>query len=214
MNDSQVRFSRSFQPGEVIFQEGDPGNTMFVLRAGRVRIVKQVRGGEKTFAVLGPGEFFGEMAILNGKPRSATAVAMEPVTLVEIDAVRFESMITTQAEIAVRIIQKLARRLENADALIAILIKRDPKTRVILGLLREAELRGFPGAEEDSVIVQRDLTDLSEELGVKRSEVDELVGRLIRVGLVRPVEDGIEIVSLVRLNEFLSFLEERGIVSE
>lgn len=214
VNDSQVRFSRSFQPGEVIFQEGDPGNTMFVLRAGRVRIVKQVRGGEKTFAVLGPGEFFGEMAILNGKPRSATAVAMEPVTLVEIDAVRFESMITTQAEIAVRIIQKLARRLENADALIAILIKRDPKTRVILGLLREAELRGFPGAEEDSVIVQRDLTDLSEELGVKRSEVDELVGRLIRVGLVRPVEDGIEIVSLVRLNEFLSFLEERGIVSE
>ncbi len=187
---------------------------MFVLRSGRVRITKQVRGGEKTFAVLGPGEFFGEMAILNNRPRSATATALEPVTLVELDAPRFESMITTQAEIAVRIIQKLARRLDDADGLIAILTKRDPKTRVILGLLREAELRGFPGSEEESQIVQRDLSEFAEELGVKRSEVDEVIGRLIRVGLVRPVEDGIELVSLTRLNEFLSFLEERGIVQE
>ncbi len=187
---------------------------MFVLRAGRVRIAKQVRGGEKTFAVLGPGEFFGEMAILNGRPRTATATALEPVTLVELDAARFESMITTQAEIAVRIIQKLARRLDDADALITILTKRDAKTRVILGLCREADLRGFPGAEEDSLIVQRDLTEFSEELGIKRTEVDEVVGRLIRVGLVKPVEDGLEIVSLSRLNEFLSFLEERGIVTE
>ena len=56
-------------------------------------------------------------------------------------------MITNQAEIAVRIIQKLARRLEDADALITILTKRDPKTRVILGLAREGELRGFPGSD-------------------------------------------------------------------
>ncbi len=214
MTDSQARFSRSFAASEVIFREGDAGNTMFVLRSGRVRITKHVRGGEKTFAVLGPGEFFGEMAILNSKPRSATATAIEPVTLLEVDAARFENMITSQSEIAVRIIQKLARRLDNADALITILTKRDPKTRVILGLAREAELRGFPGSEEDAVIVQRDLDDLAEELGVKRSEVDETVGRLIRVGLVKPVEDGLEIVSLARLTEFLSFLEERGIVSE
>jgi CRP/FNR family cyclic AMP-dependent transcriptional regulator len=214
VQDSQARFTRSVRAGEVIFREGDAGNTMFVLRAGRVRITRQVRGGEKTYATLGPGEFFGEMAILNGKPRSATARAVEEVTLVELDAGRFEAMITSQAEIAVRIIQKLARRLEDADALIAILTKRDPKTRVILGLAREAELRGFPGAEEDSMIVQRDLTEFSEELGVKRAEVDEVVGRLIRVGLVKPVEDGLEVASLARLNEFLSFLEERGIVSE
>jgi CRP-like cAMP-binding protein len=154
------------------------------------------------------------MAILNGKPRTATATAVDNVTLLELDGKRFETMITSQAEIAVRFIQKLARRLEDADALIAILTKRDPKTRVILGLVREAEQHGFPGSEDDAVVVQRDLSELAEELGVKRTEFDEVIGRLIRVGLVRPVDDGLELVSLARLQEFLSFLEERGIVNE
>ncbi len=185
---------------------------MFVIRKGKVRISKSVRGGEKTFAVLGPGEFFGEMAILNGKPRSATATATEDVMLLEVDAKRFEHMITKQAEIAVRFIQKLAGRLQDADQMIAILTKRDPKTRMILGLMREAELRGFPGTDEDSIVVSRDLDDLSEELGIKRTEADDVVGRLIRVGVAKPVTDGIEIASIARLNEFLSFLEERGIV--
>jgi CRP/FNR family cyclic AMP-dependent transcriptional regulator len=200
--------------GDVIFREGEAGSTMFVIRKGKVRITKAVRGGEKTFAVLGPGEFFGEMAILTGQPRSASAVALEDVTVLELDAKRFESMLTTQAEIAIRIVQKLARRLEDADALIAILTKRDPKTRVILGLMRECEQRGFPGSDGESIIVQRDLDELSEELGVKRAELDETIGRMIRVGVVRPSQEGIEIASRERLNEFLSFLEERGIVHE
>lgn len=214
MQESQGRFTRKADVGEVIFREGEPGDTMFVIRAGRVRISKHVRGGEKTFAVLGPGEFFGEMAILNGKPRTATATAVDEVTLLELDAERFQTMITKQAEIAVRFIQKLARRLEDADALIAILTKRDPKTRVILGLAREAEQRGLPGSDPEAVVVQRELDELSEELGIRRTEFDEVVGRLIRVGVVRPVEDGLEIASLARLNEFLSFLEDRGIVHE
>jgi CRP/FNR family cyclic AMP-dependent transcriptional regulator len=199
--------------GDIVFREGEPGTTMFVIRRGRVRITKQVRGGEKTFATLGVGEFFGEMAILTGQPRTATATAMEDVSLLELDAKRFESMITTQAEIAVRIIQKLARRLEDADQLITILTKRDPKTRVILGLMREAE-RGFPGSDGESIVVQRDFDELAEELGIKRVELDETVGRMIRVGIVRPAQEGLEIASLDRLNEFLSFLEERGIVQE
>jgi CRP-like cAMP-binding protein len=152
------------------------------------------------------------MAILNGKPRTATATAVDDVALLELDAERFETMISKQATIAVRFIQKLARRLEDADALIAILTKRDPKTRVILGLMREAEQRGVPGSEPDAVVVQRNFDELCEELGLKRAEFDEVVGRLIRVGVVKPVEDGLEVASLARMNEFLSFLEERGIV--
>jgi len=212
VQDSEPRFARMLKAGDAIFREGDAGDTMFVIRKGKVRITKHVRGGEKTFAILGPGEFFGEMAILNGAPRSATATAAEDVTLLEVDARRFEGMITKQAEIAVRFIQKLARRLEDADQLIAILTKRDPKTRLILGLMREAELRGFPGENEDAIVISRDLDDLSEELGILRTETDEAVGRLIRVGIVRPVTDGLEVASIARLNEFLSFLEERGIV--
>ena len=210
--DSQ--YLRSFAQGAVLFREGERGRTMFVLRSGKVRISRTVRGGEKTFAVLGPGEFFGEMAILNSKPRSATATALEPVTALELDARRFEAMVTSQAEIAVRVIQKLARRLDNADALITILTKRDPKTRVLLGLMREAERRGEPGSEPESVIIRFDFDEMAEELGLKRAELDEVVARIGRVGLAQAVEGGLELAGVARLNEFLSFLEERGIIRE
>ncbi len=198
----------------MVFREGDAGETMFVIRKGKVRISKHVRGGEKTFATLGPGEFFGEMALLNRKNRSASATIVEDATLIEVGPKQFEGMITKQPEIAARIIQMLAGRLNEADQLITILTKRDPKTRVILGLIREAEERGFPGQTEDSLVVTKDLDELSEQVGVKRAEADELVGRIIRVGLARPVPDGLELVSVAKLNEFLSFLEQRGIVHE
>lgn len=187
---------------------------MFVIRKGRVRITRKVRGGTKTFAVLGPGEFFGEMAIINGKPRSASAEALEDVQLLEVDASRFEKMFVHEAEIAVRILQKITRRLAEADSLITILHKRDPRTRVILGVLREAEIRGAKGSSSDAVVVTRDLDELSEELGVKRAELDEAVTRMIRVGVVKPVEEGLELQSAGRVNDFLTFLEDRGIIHD
>jgi CRP/FNR family cyclic AMP-dependent transcriptional regulator len=201
----EARFTRTFQAGEVVFREGDLGRTMFVVRAGQVRITRQVRGGERTFALLGTGEFFGEMAVLSGRPRTATATAVGALTLLELDEKRFEAMINTQAEIAARILKKLARRLDEADSLIAILTKRDPKTRVILGLVREAEERGVPGPNGESRIVQRDFGELADEL-------DEVVARMIRVGVVKNVQGGIEVASVARLTEFLGFLEQRGIV--
>jgi CRP-like cAMP-binding protein len=208
----EARYSRNFRPGEVIFREGDLGRTMFVVRAGQVRITRQVRGGERTFALLGTGEFFGEMAVLSGRPRTATATAVDALTLLEVDEKRFEAMINTQAEIAARILKKLARRLDEADSLIAILTKRDPKTRVILGLIREAEERGTPGPNGESRIVQRDFSELADELGVRQAELDEVVARMIRVGVVKNVQGGIEVVSVAKLSEFLGFLEQRGIV--
>lgn len=212
MQSLEARFTRRFQAGDIVFREGDVGNTMFVVRAGHVRITKQVRGGERTYAVLGPGEFFGEMAVLSGRRRSATATAVDVLSLLELDEKRFENMITTQAEIAARILKKMARRLDEADSLIAILTKRDPKTRVILGLIREAEERGLPGANPDSRIVQRDFAELADELGVRQAELDEVVARMIRVGVVKSVQGGIEVASIARLTEFLGFLEQRGIV--
>jgi CRP-like cAMP-binding protein len=210
----ESRFTRTFKAGEVVVREGDRGHTMFVVRSGKVRISKRVRAGERTLAVLGPGEFFGEMAVLSGRPRSATATAQSELSLLELDEKRFEAMIHSQAEIAARILKKLARRLDEADSLIVTLTRRDPKARVILGLAREAEERGLPGEGSDSRVIQRDHNELAELLGVKRPELDETIARMARVGIVRSVEGGLEIASSARLHEFLAFLEQRGIVQE
>jgi CRP/FNR family cyclic AMP-dependent transcriptional regulator len=210
----ESRFTRTFKAGEVVFREGERGHTMFVVRSGHVRISKRVRAVERTLATLGPGEFFGEMAVLSGRPRTATATASDEITLLELDEKRFDAMIRSQAEIAARILKKLARRLDDADALIVTLTRRDPRARVILGLSREAEERGLPGEGHDSRVVQRDFNELAELLGVTRAELDETVARMTRVGIVRTVEGGLEIASVPRLQEFLAFLEQRGIVQE
>ena len=187
---------------------------MFVVRSGRVRISRQVRGGHKTFAILGPGEFFGEMAIINGEPRNASAEALEDAKVIELDARQVEELVAGDVEIAVRLVLKLTRRLAEADSLISVLTKRDPRTRVILGLLREAERIGRASGSAEAVVVKRDLDELCDEIGVKRAELDEVVTRMIRVGIVKPLADGLEVGSAKRLSEFLSFLEERGIVHE
>lgn len=197
-----------------MFREGEAGCTMFVVRKGRVRISKQVRNVQKTFAVLGPGEFFGEMSIINGVPRTASAQALEDAQLLEVDAARFEKMVLSDAEIASRILRNITRRLASADSLITVLTKRDPRTRVIMGLLREAEHQGVPGSTPDAVVVTRDLDELCDELGVRRPELDEAITRMIRVGVLKPVIEGLEISSPAKLNEFLSFLESRGIVHD
>lgn len=188
---------------------------MFVVRAGQVRITKHVRGGERTFATLGPGEFFGEMAVLSGRPRTATAVAVAELTLLELDEKRFDTMINTQAEIAARILKKLARRLESADSLITILTKRDPKTRVILGLIREAEERSGSGSTDEARVIRRNQGEFAEELGVKLAELEDVLARLTRIGIATPRPDGsLELAGVARLTEFLGFLEARGIVHD
>ena len=203
-----ARFGRTCPAGTVLFEEGAHGDSMFVLQSGRVRITKASKDGTKTLAVLGPGEFLGEMAILNNKPRTATAVVVEDARLLVIDAKTFEAMVVGNVEIAVRLIKKLARRLDNADALIEILMHRDPKARVILGLSREAETSGIE-QEDGSVLVPLTRIGLAEQIGLTSDETADVLARLGRLNMVDETEDGFVITDRQRLVEFLEFLEMR-----
>lgn len=203
-----ARFGKSCAPGEVLFREGEQGNTMYVLQTGAVRISKAVKGEEKTLAILGAGEFFGEMAILNEKPRTATAVVEEAATVLVLGKRTFEQMVVSNAEIAVRLIKKLARRLDSANELIEVLMHRDPKARVILGLSREAQFIGQTMAD-GSVLVPLSVAELSEQVGLATPETHEVVRRLTRLGIVREAPEGLVVTDVARLQEFYEFLEMR-----
>jgi len=204
-----ARFGRTCEPGDVLFREGEHGEVMFVIQSGKVRITKAVKGEEKTLAILGPGDFLGEMAILNNKPRTATAVVVEGSAKVLVLGARtFEQMVISNAEIAVRLIQKLARRLDSANELIEVLMHRDPKARVILGLSREAQFNGQP-QEDGSVRVALSLAELAEQVGLDPEQTNEVVKRLTRLGIARPDEDGVVVTDVARLEEFYEFLEMR-----
>ncbi|HEX8953000.1 MAG TPA: cyclic nucleotide-binding domain-containing protein, partial [Polyangia bacterium] len=118
------RFGETYAAGHVLFREGDSGTHMFVIQSGRVQLTRRVRGREQHLATLPPGEFFGEMAIINKQPRSATATVIEEAHLLVLDARTFEEMIRGNAEIAIRMIKMLALRLAQANSQVETLLKQ------------------------------------------------------------------------------------------
>ncbi len=205
-----ARFGREFPAGTVLFREGDAGQHMYVLQSGRVRIFKEHTVGASVLALLGPGEFFGEMAILNDKPRTATADVLEDAKVLLLDAKTFEAMVVGNTEIAVRLIKKLARRLDSANALIEILMQQDPRVRVILGISRICEEFGVPRAD-GGVLVPTTTAELSAQIGLDEARVVEVMNRLVRLRIVHAAPEGGWIVrEPARLQEFLEFLEMKG----
>jgi CRP/FNR family transcriptional regulator/CRP/FNR family cyclic AMP-dependent transcriptional regulator len=114
-----ARFARSetFQAGEEIVKMGEPGSTLYIIRAGRVSVMReQPSGNAIVLATLGPGEFFGELSIFDGERRSATVVAdevTETVTLGRYDIVR---VVSHNPQIGLSLLKSLSLRLRTADA--------------------------------------------------------------------------------------------------
>jgi CRP/FNR family cyclic AMP-dependent transcriptional regulator len=198
------RFGHEFAVGDVLFREGEPGDVMFVVQSGAVRISKQVGGAEKILAVLGPGEFLGEMAILNGKPRTATATAVETVRCLLIDSRTLESMVARNAEIALRLIKKLAKRLDSADTLVSILMHKDPRARFILALSRHADAFGEP--VPSGLRIRATLDDIATEVGAAPSDAREIVSLLKRVKLLMEEGGAFVVADVSRLHEFAELL--------
>src|SRR6478752_5308714 len=158
------KFGKEIPKGTVLFREGDPGKEMFVLQSGKVAISKKVREVEKVLAILGPGEFFGEMAIISNKPRNASALVQDDAKLLVIDPKTFEGMIRGNSEIAVRMIKKLAERLSEADAQIENLLLSDPGSRVVHQVLQVCQTRGRP--MEEGIEVDFPVRELPRLIGV------------------------------------------------
>jgi CRP/FNR family cyclic AMP-dependent transcriptional regulator len=216
MSDSLfARFGKEYPAGEVLFREGESGEEMFVIQSGLVRITKRVGHEERPLATLGRGEFLGEMAILNEKPRTATATVIENAKCLVIGGRTLETMISKNSEIALRLIKKLARRLDSADELVQILMNPDPEARVMLGLKRHAESFGEDTGNGIKVNVSPE--DLAQELGTSLDQVHDVLARLQRlriateeVELDEETDEGrsaIIVADVGRLMEFLEFLE-------
>jgi CRP-like cAMP-binding protein len=108
-----AKFLKHFTKGTVLFLEGDEGEDMYIIQSGKVAIKKRVPHGEATLAVLEKGDFFGEMAVLERMPRSATAEMAEDGDLIVIGSDVFGDMIKANPEIAVRMMRKYSIRLRE-----------------------------------------------------------------------------------------------------
>jgi CRP-like cAMP-binding protein len=201
------RFGREFPRGTVLFTEGEPGKEMFVIQSGRVTISKRVGGVEKILSSLGPGEFLGEMSILNNKPRSATATCAEDAKLLVIDAKTFEAMIRGNAEIAIRLIKKLAGRLQEADEQIENLLFVDASSRVVHFLATSAEKVAKGPTGHKIEIAPR---ELSGRVGVKPDQADEVLMKLLKANIIAVHPDGFLVPDVEKLHHFLEFLQMKA----
>ena len=103
----------SFSKDDIIFQEEAPGDRMHVIKSGAVKIVKKVKDKENTLAVLNPGEFFGEMALLDGLPRSASARAGDSAMVITITRTNYASLRENAPKTALKLIDILVNVLSN-----------------------------------------------------------------------------------------------------
>ncbi|MFW6329409.1 MAG: Crp/Fnr family transcriptional regulator [Alkalispirochaetaceae bacterium] len=129
------KYGTTVRAGETIFTEGEPGDKMYIIQDGTVSITKMIDGKPHELAQLGKGDFFGEMAIvLQNTKRTATVKAVGAAQILAFDRQGFEGMIQKNAKIAMNVIDKLCRRLQNANTQIQQLFRSNERSLIALSL--------------------------------------------------------------------------------
>lgn len=198
------KFGVRLSEGTTVFRQGDAGGSLYVIRAGKVRVVKEAHGRQRVVATLGPGDFFGEMAVVTGRPRSATVEVVEEAELLKVPADKLQEMVLDAGEVAIRLIRHLAERLENANRFIDVLLEDDVSARVILEIQDTLQSAGGSSAP--------DITDkdLALKLGIQEGDVCRALRRLTRVGVVDVSGGFVLVKDQERLTDFLGFIRNSG----
>lgn len=130
---------RDVNKNAYVVRTGDPGESFFLVAAGRIKVCLDMEGREVALAELGPGDYFGELSIIDGQPRSADCVAVMRSELLELSQDRFFKLLDENASIARKLLAELCRRLREADKQIRTLAAVDTVGRVVRALLTLAE---------------------------------------------------------------------------
>jgi CRP/FNR family transcriptional regulator/CRP/FNR family cyclic AMP-dependent transcriptional regulator len=170
---------RVYHRGEVIFHQGDPGDTMHLVRDGRVKVVLPAEtGDEAVLAILGPGDCFGELAIIDGGPRSASVVAMEQVETLMLGRSEFLAFFRSNSEAAERLMINLARIIRRVNEDIGDLAFLDLPGRLAKKLLELADAHGEPieGGKGIEISVPLTQEEIAGMIGATRPSVNKVLG--------------------------------------
>jgi CRP/FNR family transcriptional regulator len=202
---AQLVVPRGFEPGEVVFREGDSSDTCYIVRSGRARAVREHAGGRTlTLATFGPGDIFGELAMFEDERRSATVQALEPTSVVAILGPDMRRLMVEHPEISTRLVIALGRRLRETNERLARQSFQTVQSRVavVLGELVEQELalrRGGGGAaaagpasrdgthgavQEKDVPITATQADLAQLAGSSRESASRFLAVLERAGVI------------------------------
>ncbi len=197
-------FEKQLNTGEVLFKDGDRGDEMYLIKSGKIRISKSAGEVEKTLAVLKEGDFFGEMSVIDGSPRSATATAIEPAELVIFDREVFMNQVRENPLIEY-VLHTLIRRLREADEQIKFLLIKNEEKRLIAMLLTKAR----EGTQTDKGILidfSFSYENLADLVGTTVEKTKSIVDNLLKTKLIIIESDKIYVDNQRSLEEYLSYI--------
>lgn len=199
---AKITKARRYRRHQVIIKAGDRGTALFLLTSGMVRVsIGGPRGKEHTLEVLYPRDFFGEMALLDGLPRSATVTALEESEVLTVSRKDFLACIRKMPQVGAKMIVTLSLRLRRMDQKVGSLAFVKAPRRVARTLLELVKARGLPA--QDGMVVELPFTrrELAELAGVSRETFARLLARFQRMGLLTIERQRIRIPDLIKLED-------------
>ncbi len=186
--------------GEILFHEGDPGDRVYVIVDGKVKLGRASGDGrENLLAILGPGEMFGELSLFDPGPRNATATAVADTTLIGLGSEDLGSWLDGRPDVSRQLLRALARRLRRTNEALADLVFSDVPGRVAKALLDLSERFGRP--TEDGLRVAHDLTqeELAQLVGASRETVNKALADFAARGWLRLEARAVVLLDIERL---------------
>lgn len=194
---AQMAREKSYPKGSVILFEDDPGDALFVVRAGRVKVVLVAEDGrEVILGILGVGEHFGELSLIDDQPRSAHVVAMEDSTLLVLRREDFRRRVEQNPAVAWALLLELSRRLRRADEKIGSLVLLDVPGRIARMILDAA-------AEAGSEQIEKPLTHqtIANVIGASRETVSRAMREFVEAGWIDTARRRIRITDRAALEK-------------
>ncbi|HEX8715247.1 MAG TPA: Crp/Fnr family transcriptional regulator [Solirubrobacteraceae bacterium] len=182
---AQFAVPRDFEPGEVVFREGDASDTCYIVRSGRARAIRTHAGGRTlTLATFGPGDIFGELALFEDEKRSATVEAIEPTSALAVLGPDMRRLMSEHAEISARLAVALGRRLRETNERLARQSFQTVQSRVAVVLAQLVDLEAADDGERGDVLVTATQADLAQLAGSSRESASRFLAVLERAGVI------------------------------
>jgi CRP/FNR family transcriptional regulator, cyclic AMP receptor protein len=180
--EQHVRF---FDQGAVIFKENDDGNEMFILIQGVVEIRKSTgMSSSKILTTLQKGDMFGEMAIIEKQPRSASAIAVQPTRVLVLNEKLYDNLIGTNPDFARKMNKVLSERIRRADAIIQNIMTTNRQNQLWTGLMQYAQEKGVATFKGHRVKVEEFGSWAVQHLGMSDKDVQGILAQLLKRELI------------------------------
>lgn len=200
---SHVAVPRSFPAATRVFHEGDNSDACYIVKSGTFRVTREHSDGRAiTLATLGPGEIFGELAMLDGDQRSASAEALSDGELLALPAGDVRALLSRHPEIALKLVAGLVRRLRAANVRLSRQSFQTVPSRVA-GILAQLSREAQDGNGGIEVTLHMNQTDLAQLAGTSRESVSRFLAELERAGVVRSGRGRVTVVDPPKLRNYI-----------